>query len=301
MKYTFVTVAHGDDIGWQQLQARSMQIYLPLDLVAEIIVVENSTSGQSAKWRDVLGREYGALAPLVRFIEAKEIAEMPSQTGGWFSQQVLKLMVSQIVTTDRYVLLDAKNHLVFALARTFLEAGSRIRSRLESYHSHPMKPVFERTLCYFGMNPSEHVAAFLPTTTPFTLPTSAVRDLVKYVAEREKKPFPLAFLSLGLSEFFLFASFIISSGRKIQDIYDLSGSACPTIWEENARCGVDDIARLIAKCQRNGLPFFAVHRRAVPELNEVSRWTVADFWHQRGLFKTVREGVNFLGVPHSSD
>ncbi|PYY07427.1 MAG: hypothetical protein DMG61_24770 [Acidobacteria bacterium] len=294
MKYTFVTVAHGDDIGWQQLQARSMQIYLPLDLVAEIIVVENSTSGQSAKWRDVLSREYGALAPLVRFIEAKEIAEMPSQTGGWFSQQVLKL-------TDRYFLLDANNHLVFALARTFLEAGSRIRSRLESYHSHPMKPVFERTLCYFGMNPSEHVAAFLPTTTPFTLPTSAVRDLVKYVAEREKKPFPLAFLSLGLSEFFLFASFIISSGRKIQDIYDLSGSACPTIWEENARCGVDDIARLIAKCQRNGLPFFAVHRRAVPELNEVSRWTVADFWHQRGLFKTVREGVNFLGVPHSSD
>src|SRR5947207_402930 len=138
LKYTLVTVAHRDDLKFLHLQARSLQLYLSRDLAAEILVVKNPRAKQATKWPGSLRREYGDLADLVRFIEAKEIAEIPAAASGWFSQQILKLMVSQVVNTDRYLLLDAKNHLVFPLTRNFLEAGHKIRSRLVNFEGHPL-------------------------------------------------------------------------------------------------------------------------------------------------------------------
>ena len=47
-----------------------MRLYLPGDLVAEIIVVENSTSPTLVEFRQVLWGEYGNLAGKVRFRSA---------------------------------------------------------------------------------------------------------------------------------------------------------------------------------------------------------------------------------------
>jgi len=293
LKYTFVTVAQECDWSVLELQARSLSAYVSEDILAEIIVVENSALPDRARFHDQLLREYGALAGKVRFLTAAEVAEVPAGAGGWYSQQILKLAVSREVSTERYVTLDAKNHLVFPLERNYLEQGPKIRSWRQNYESTGMRPFLENGLRYFGLNANEYVRNFMPTVTPFTFPTGPVRDLVACVVEREGRPFADAFLDLGFAEFFLFAAFIAMLG-KTEELYDFSGAPCRIIWEHDALQGATSVRRHIALTEQCALPMFGVHRRAEPMLDGASRRAVAQFWQRRGLFSTLSGGLDFL-------
>jgi len=292
-KYTFVTVAHEADWNMLGLQARSMGVHLPNDLVGEIILIDNSRPGWTADFRDRLHRSYGKLADKVRLLAAAEVADVTHVSNGWFSQQVLKVMISEQISTDRYVVLDAKNHLVLPLQRGFLEAGSKIRSALTNYQMHSLRQYFEKTLQYFGLNPAQYMHAFMPSVTPFTMPTEMVREMSRYIAKREGKPFPAAFLDLGIIEFLTFASFISMLGR-MEEIYDFSGLQCPIVRPDHVIRGAGNVKRHIMRGEKNALPFFAVHR-GVPEwLDSRSRRVIAEFWYRHGLFDTVADGLKFL-------
>ena len=277
------------------LQARSLNVYLPQDLVGEIIFIDNSSSGLPAHRRDVLRRDYGKIADKVRFLAAREVNALPGHTNGWFSQQVLKMLIAEQVSTDRYVVLDAKNHLVAPLERSFLETGSKIRSALTNYQMHSLKAFFEKTLRYFGLDPAQYITAFMPSVTPVTWPTAMVRDMMRFIAKREGKPFPIAFLDLGILEFLAFASFLSMLGKR-EEIYEFSGMQCPIIRPDHVIRGAGNVKRHIKRGEKYGLPFLAVHR-GVPEwLDAKSRRVIAEFWHSRGLFDTVADGVNFLST-----
>ena len=295
--YTFVTVAYRDDHGLLRLQAQSMAMYLAREFVAEIVVIENPRPGQPTDWRDLLLQDYGSLAPKVRFVRARELADIPGKVSGWFSQQILKLMASRIVTTDHYVVLDGKNHLVYPLARNFFETPSGLlRSYLMSYEAHPMKEYLINTLEYFGLDPRHHVGAFMPTTTPFALPTGLVRELVQHVETREQRRFPDAFLYDGYkrSEFFLLCAYILATGRSFEHFYDLSGAKCPTIWPES---NAEDCLEAITSSERGACPFFAVHRRAFPTFDGETLLALAAYWVRRGLFNSVEAPLRFLSSP----
>ena len=67
-------------------------------------------------------------------------------------QQVLKIKIAYVVRSDRYVALDAKNHLVSALTREFLESSTvNLRTNGYSYVDQPMLEYLERTLDYLGL------------------------------------------------------------------------------------------------------------------------------------------------------
>jgi len=191
------------------------------------------------------------------------------------------------------VTLDAKNHLVFPLDRNYLERGTKIRSWLQDYERSVMRPYLENTLRYFGLNINQYVRNFLPTTTPFTLPTSLVRDLMAYIIQREERPFAEAFLDAGFAEYFLFAAFIAMLG-KTEDVYDFSGVPCPIIWEHNALRGASSVRRHIGHVEQFALPMFGIHRDAEPMLDRASSQAIAQFWQRRGLFPRPSEGLQFL-------
>src|SRR5260370_42098775 len=100
-QYTFVTVAYCDDFGLMRLQARSLEKYLDPKLAAQIIVIENPQMGSVPNWGERLIREYGSLVQKVRFVNGREIANVPKTVSGWFSQQNLKVMVSAGCLADR--------------------------------------------------------------------------------------------------------------------------------------------------------------------------------------------------------
>ncbi len=228
--YAFVTVAYDGETGLLRLQARSMRLYCPPDLVDEIIVVDNSQRATSNRWRTDLLYHYGKLARLVRFISRAELVTIPAGAGGWWTQQVLKIKTAEVIRSERYVLLDAKNHLISQLARDFLETEAGLpRINGHSFIKDPMRNFLERTLSYFGLSPELYLNWFTRTTTPFTILASEARALVQYLEDREGKPFALTFLEKQLTEFFLYSGFLESKGI-LKSSYDLTQPHCAQFW-----------------------------------------------------------------------
>ena len=293
-KFTFVVIGFEGDAGLLHLQARSMRLYCPPDFVEEIIIVDNSTSSES-RWRRTLVRQYGALADAVRIIPAATVSSIPEGTVGWFSQQILKLKVADAVKADRYVLLDAKNHLISTLDCGFLETPSgKPRNYCRSYEGHVMLEYFESTLKYLGMDPESHKLSFPRTHPPFTIFTSEARELVQLIEQRENRSFASVFVDQRLSEFFLYSAFLISKGL-LHSLYDMTQPNEPQIWPGNAKA--EGCRAAISRATQDGCPFMSVHRRALENMDKPGRALLAQFWHQRSLFASPKDAMRFLRNP----
>ena len=296
LRYSFVTIGFEGDAGLLHLQARSMRLYCPPELIEEIIIVDNSSRDSRRKWQGELLYQYGDLASFVRIIPAANIAAMSTDTDGWLTQQVLKIEIASIVRSERYVVLDAKNHLTARLGREFLETliGQPRMSGI-SYAGHPMQEFLERTLVYLDLDPKAHIGWFTRTDTPFAMLTNEVRELVRHLEQREGRPFASVFLDGILSEFFLYSGFLMSKGSLWQ-IYNRTQEREPQVWPDNA--DEKGCAAAIQKATQTGCPFMTVHRRALARMEEKGQRLMAEFWHARGLFASTKDGVRFLRDPN---
>jgi hypothetical protein len=311
MSYSLVTVVHKPDYPLLRLQARSLARYLSPDVMDEIYVIANQGLNGSNEWQLQLLSDYGSLADKVRFLDASQVAALPnglegppgeewaalllrSGGGGWLSQQILKLMVARVVSSDRYMVLDSKNHLVYPLSFECYENGDRIRLSRVNYERRPMRHLLDSSLRYFGIVDEGIVRSFLPSTTPFVLPTHEVNALITTIAQRERRPFPLAFESLGSTEFLLLGGFLCSQPGGIGQFYDVSGPDCPAIWSHRAIRGQAAVEEETARVEDERLPFFTVHRLAFPLLDDGSKKAIANLWVRHHLFDNVERALRFI-------
>jgi hypothetical protein len=291
-KYTFVTVVFEAEYELLLMQARSMAMYCPLELIELIVIIDNFDRPLSRSQLSRIKAEYRCLAGIVQFIRSRDLADIP-QTGGWRSQQVLKLMVANVIRSERYVVLDAKNHLVFSLKREFLEApDGRARINRYSYRDHPLRNDLERVLNYLGVEPGPHVEMFTATVAPFVIYTGIVLDLIREMEARVKEPFPSVFVSNQLTEFFLYTGYIVKCGIDLKSIYDFHQLFCPIVWAHTA--DKKGCLEAVTAANEQRTPFFAVHRLAIRNLSNESRVIIADFWKNRDLFKTKDTASIFL-------
>lgn len=289
---TFVTVVFEAEVLLLQLQARSMSVHLSPALVREIVVIDNSAHGLGASDIAWLMQAYGDLAPVVRILRPDEICRVPA-TIGWRSQQVLKLGVADLLSGDRYVVLDAKNHFVSPPLGGFFEAtDGRPRASAHSYRAHPLRNDLERVLVYLGLDPAPHLDRFTATVPPFVLDVATVRTVLRELERRGGNDYAGEFVRNDLTEFFLYSGWILSTGQALDDAFDLSRESTPNIWPHAANLrGVDEAIR--AATMRNA-PLFAVHRTALARLDAASTHALAGFWVDRGLFPTVAEAEQFV-------
>ena len=276
-KYTFVTVAHHVDYEALCLQARSMAKYLPVELIAEIIVIDNDLRGPP---RSHLMRQYGKLAKFVRLIDRREVsAPEVFKAHGWFGQQILKLEIAKLVQTDRYVVLDAKNTMVYPLRRDFLE-NSKGEPRLFQidYTRHSSRRWLRNSVAYWGI--ADPTKWFVPTVTPFTLITDLVKHAMDAAVAKDKVPFHQLFIENHLTEFFFYACYLRKTG---QMCYDWSGPECKIVFNTTS-CDAF-VTSFLQRTQAKHLPFFSLHRGA--KLSAKGKALVWRFWRSRGL----RSGV----------
>jgi hypothetical protein len=285
---TFVTPVFEAELALLHLQARSFAVHVPSDLAHEVVVLDNTRRGLRSP--QSLLDAYGPWAPRVRILRPDDVCELPT-TSGWRSQQVLKLAVAGLVETPRYVTLDAKNHLVAPPPTSFFEApDGRIRVRGYSYREHPLRGALERVLTYLGLDPAEHVDRFAATVTPFTLDTAAVRAVVADVEARSGRPFAREFVAQELTEFFLYAGWLVRRDGTLDGLYELTDDVNPVVWPRSAT--PDGVRAVVASAA--DLPVFGVHRDAVPLLDDEARGVLGAFWAERGLVADPAAGVALL-------
>lgn len=263
-----------------------MRMYLDPQIVGEILVIENCDPMVAPFWRDAALKEYGPLAGLVRFIQASFFGPIPP-AAGWWTQQVLKILVARTVGFPRYVVLDTKSHLVGTLGRSFLESpDGKMSTRRYGYHGHPLQKALGKALEYCDVPVGNHVDLFLPTAPPFTMDTASVLEVIAFVERKEGKTFAEAFIARELTEFFLYAARLVKLAQ-IENLYSFGQVPCPVVWENSAE--PLPLLSVIREADERLAPVFALHRRAIPKLDALSREIIAQFWVRRGLFSSVGE------------
>jgi hypothetical protein len=270
----FATVVFESELCLLELQARSMRRYLRPDQVGQLLVIDNCRRPLGRRQRTRLLAAYGEHAPSVRFVRPEELAQVKAT--GWQVQQVLKLAVSDLVTAEHYVALDAKDHFVAPVPEDYFVADGRAKVPAYSYLDHPLRPALERVLAYLGLNLDDHLTRFPATVTPFPLHTDTVKQLRNYVEERSGRPFAEEFVAQRLTEFFLYSGYRYLIGTADQLI--LLDHQSPRIWKGGAR--PDAVAATIAAADD---PVFSVHRRALAAMDAAGRRQVTDFWTEREL------------------
>ncbi|NEM89982.1 DUF6492 family protein [Galbitalea soli] len=288
----FVTVVFESEFALLELQARSMARFLPSELAAEIVVIDNSARGMSRGRRDSLLDEYGPLRDRVRILRPRDIVRVPLATG-WRSQQVLKLCVVDRLRAEHYVVLDAKNHFVATVAETyFWSPEGRLRGTSYGYRTHPLQESLVRVLDYLGVDSAVFLDRFTATVTPFALYSGEVRRMIADVTAKAGRPFAREFVTRRLTEFFLYSGWIVASGRSLDEVYDLTQAPAPAVWPKDANPA--GIARAIEKSDVSPSPVFSIHRRAIASLAPDAGSALVEFWTGRGLFPDSQAARAFL-------
>jgi hypothetical protein len=158
--------------------------------------------------------------------------------------------------------------------------------------SHPLRDALVRVLNYVGVNSDAYLENFTATVPPFVMYTEIVRKLIRDISDKERTPFEKTFIQKRLTEFFLYTGYIIQCGMKLDELYDFHQVYCPIVWE-HAACE-DHCIEQINHANKWQTPFFAVHRKALINLNRVSTQLIAEFWYNRKLFGSKEAAVNFI-------
>src|SRR5271157_338655 len=149
--YTIVSIFFDADRAQQLLQCRSLARFgSSNEFVKRFIIIDNSEL-KNDSFHSSLRAELSSIEDRTLILKSSDLAPAES-THGYVSQQFLKLIVSSIVTTPRYVVLDAKMHLTSDLLPSFFEGDTGIpRLLFENYSNHSMQPSLVNSLKYFEL------------------------------------------------------------------------------------------------------------------------------------------------------
>lgn len=284
----FVAVVFDAEIDLLHLQATSLAVFAPQELVSQIIVIDNTVFGIRGRGLRRLLAAYGPHAGRVRLVRSQELA-VDRRADGWRSQQAAKLLISRAIEAPHYVILDAKNHFIRPLRRSdFIGDDDVPHGGRHSYLSHPLRQDLVHTLTALEMPATEIQRAeedFPVTATPFVMPTAAVRAAVDDLERRTGRGFAEAFERARLLEFFYFSGWM-QLHRPEDPISDGVAISAPTIWGADPSQAAVEAA--ISQVVAEDAPVFSVHRRALKRASDEARDAVRRFWGERQLL-TERE------------
>jgi hypothetical protein len=213
---TFVNVTFPGELPLLRLQARSMGLYLPGDLVAEVLNIVNATDEAPAHEElEAVRGDYGPLAGKVRNVTASEVfAAGPNRVGlvhwpkrivaenpwlyarrragwrgndGWQMQQALKLGAARIAAGDDVVILDSKNIFLAPMsARDFMADTGQPLARFDHGKAHLAQRWLGASIKALGLDPAlAETRPILSILTPAVFERRFLTDLLDALEARE--------------------------------------------------------------------------------------------------------------------
>lgn len=218
---TVVTVTYDQEYPLLLIQANSIIQYMRPEFVREIVWIVNHAPGEYPGNEAYL---YMAASRLLRHGFALRIIprgqfglENHTQRGsGWRHQQALKLLVSGLVSTPHYLLLDTKNFLTRPVdAGTLFRNGKAISSKTKCPTN--LRPWLEASARAVGCD-IDGAPWFLPTVTPYLMHAATVREMI---AAHGGPGFAEFFYShKSATEFYLYFCYMKKHGL-IETLYEL--------------------------------------------------------------------------------
>ncbi|SDD30793.1 DUF6492 family protein [Kordiimonas lacus] len=295
-----VTVVHSADLRLLALQARSLARYADPAMVGTIHIIVNDQCFRAVRrrfLREVLP-EYGGLSAKVRLWHSGDLWPEVSRKSGWGSQQALKLMAANVVETEDFLILDAKNHFIRpTTVADFIAEDGRLRTQMYRIHS-KFTGHFKRACAYFGYGSEPDLTTGLPTSTPFLMKRSIVRAMMAEIEAREAVSFQSFFMKDRLfTEFYLYYGYILARYRGHQQFYEKRYTPTATLFGGHAKDARQG-AEILAQLDRPDVYCMGVHRAVLKQADPQVINLVTDTWARFGLVTDTKEQTYFTTVQN---
>jgi hypothetical protein len=263
-----ITVVFREELDVLRLQARSIELYCHSADLGRIYVVVNDatvdTSEIDLAW-------WGTLRDRVTVVH-RAAWPVAYAENGWLTQQLLKLMATELCTSTWSMVLDAKTIFVKPVAPV---ADCPVVGILDIY------PVFDvsrqRVNELFGVELTQQLG---PGGVPFILNNALTLELMSEVAVRTNQSFDQWFQAQGMvTEFILYSGYVLYKFGSFDVIYntdDIAVKPCNLCHSEVASFG-----RKFAEMQHSTT--VSVHRRAWEQLTSQQQHTYTQFLAARGI------------------
>ncbi|CAI9122431.1 DUF6492 family protein [Brytella acorum] len=294
---TFVTVVFSGEFANLLLQARSLSLY-GNDAIKKWIIILNDEIEISEKnkifisLRDEL---IGAHFEVV-WIDRREMTDYDfSEIPGSRSQQIIKILVSNIIDDKLYVLLDAKNHAIRELKPDFFVRDDRPIVHKQEYEDwNPFTRWFFNAFNLLGLPPEKSLYEKYQSTTPYVMETDIAKKCMDKSIINSDKNWDY-FISLGWDDIYSTTEFALYGAvfefYKRESIF--SEKNYVTLFDGYPN-GQSEVMRFIGEIKNDKTKFFSVHRNRAPTLNMEESKYLAECWVSCGLFSCVESGIFFL-------
>lgn len=281
-----VTVVYAPEVSLLQLQARSIARNLDSKNLNKIHIIVNELEPAAVvdKIKSFIPEEYGPLKDRVKIWTAADLSATDS-TRGWRTQQTLKLRIADHIESPKYMIFDAKNHIVKKCRLDdFFAPDGRPRS-FWTVQAGSLKNYLINSLAYFDLPEAVSTSKVMPATTPYILYTHAVRNMMSMIEDAESMSFEKFFHTPGrdVTEFFLYFSYMLHQKEELDKLYRFGGRFAVTLftrWPDTA----EQQAAALERLANPAIFVFGLHKNRVANLDEAARGTVRKTWIDAGLF-----------------
>ena len=277
-----------------RLLIETIEKFAPLELIENIHLL-NNCEDQSLGW---LLFEQFIHPKLIKYksrvvFHSRETLGLGSQKSSnpYSFQQAMKLHVAKHITTENYLVLDAKNHFIRTISfPDFFADDGRILTEATKYTGY-LKSCLAHSLAFFSEEACiEDIA--LPTVTPYILKTDLVRDMLGEIAAiRGKNVLEVIQENDRRTEFLLYYAFLRKKGV-VSALYHFSKRRYTTLFRRFPE-GQDLTTQVISRAHDPSVYCFSIHADRFPSLSTVDIQSIVSIWTKSGTLSDER-GLDFI-------
>lgn len=232
--FNLITVVYKPERCYLAMQARSIQLYIPKNLLGNIYVIIND---DEMKTSDINIEWWGENRDKVKILHYSQFFLLNNPKyefyrSGWDTQQLCKIFASTICEEAWSIVLDAKTIFVKkVMIDKLITSDGKVKTGYTPSFTKQMKDInydltifekAERTVeKLFNIKIDELIS---PNGVPFIFRNSIVRQMVRDVEILTKKPFNEFFLdntdrNICITEFILYSGYIIYKYGTFESFY----------------------------------------------------------------------------------
>lgn len=262
-----ITVVFRDELPVLQLQAKSIELYCQNTNINRIYVIVNDSTLDTS---DIDLSWWGSLSDRVTVVHRSAWAVNYAENG-WLTQQLLKLMATDLCQSTWSMVLDAKT--IFVKPIEFNE-----RPEVGELNIYPVFAPSKDIVCkLFGINFDKQLG---PGGVPFILNNKLTKEMMEEITIRTGENFASWFQNQGMvTEFILYSGYIIYKFGSFDTLYNCKKSVlhpCNICHSE-----VASFDRKLKEMQTANT--VSIHRNAWNKLTVDQQTQYREFLSSRGI------------------
>lgn len=270
-KWSFVTIAYEGDLRMLILQLISVDRLFDLAPISKYYIVLNTKDSKLKslllfRLKYFLSKKLYSLIELILVSDLLSIEDVESSTGQR-SQQLIKMMISNLVQTEQYIILDAKNFFTdYSDIGLFVDDKGNFLTYMTSLTEN-WAPYVEASFNALNVDLTDEIRKeIIPTITPYVIDTKLMRELIDELKSTFGNDLSLSFKNSHgkVTEFFLYLAYLHKSNSFSN--YKKSKPICRTFfasWPSE----YSEVDQLIKNFEKDKIYMLGLHRQRLSQLS----------------------------------